>query len=116
MTEAAALEQIQSAILLPPSLAGKLDRLVQLGIGPNREALVSRALAEFIAENERRLQRKAHTLALKRQVEPGTPEWEVGFRELEEIASRSAHLSDEEMDAGTQIISLAQFARWVGAE
>lgn len=91
-------EQIQVAIVLPPALTKKLDEFVRLGVGESREALIWLALDQFVVTTEQRLERKRRVMAVHRQAEPGSPEWEAGFRRLEEIASRTPSLTDDQMD------------------
>ena len=47
---------------------------------------------------EQRLERKRRAIGVRSQAEPGSPQWEAGFQQLEEIASRTPPLTDEQMD------------------
>lgn len=100
-------EQIQVAIVLPLALTKKLDEFVRLGVGENREALIWLALDQFIVTTEQRLERKRRAMTIRPAAEPGSPEWEANFRQLEEIASRTSPLTDEQMN---EVISEAVIA------
>lgn len=91
-------EQIQVAIVLPPALTKKLDEFVRLGVGESREALIWLALDQFIVTTEQRLERKRRATGVRSQAEPGSHEWEAGFQQLKEIASRTPPLTDEQMN------------------
>lgn|GEM_PF-4705563 len=85
-------------IILPSALTKKLDEFVRLGAGESREELIWLALDQFVVTTEQRLERKRRGLDAHRQAQPGTPERESGFQRLEEIASRTSPLTDEQMD------------------
>jgi hypothetical protein len=91
-------EQIQVAIVLPPVLTKILDGFVRLGVGESREALIWLALDQFIVTTEQRLERQRRAVGLRSQAESGSSQREAGFQQLEEIASRTPPLTDEQMD------------------
>lgn len=94
----AAPEQIQVAIVLPPALTKTLDGFVRLGVGESREALIWLALDQFIVTTEQRLERKRRAAGGRSPAELRSSEREAGFKQLEEIASRTQPLTDEQMD------------------